>query len=1134
MVRSLADRSHPVKRGRAREATYRRGFAVSAAAAVMVAGMVSGTGEVDATPARHATLVPRAGSSTHVDTAASIPGVQSIANGVIIHPTAGGTERIQVCGDRILRVSDVAQGDLPAKQSLVVNAAWPTHPHFVVRPVGADSVVVATADVQAHVDLGSGLVAFTDAAGRPLTSERAKTFGPSPSQAPGAEQQVSTLFNSPVNEGLFGLGQHQDGVMDDKGHNVTLDQFNTGGVGGDVAVPVLISSRGYGLMWDTYSRADFSGGLDDDTAYGFSAESDNMVDYYFMYGPSIDQVVRDYRTATGPAPMFPLWAYGLFQSYDHYTSQQQILDVAQGYRSQQIPLDAIVQDWQYWSPAPWNDHVMDPTRYPDPADMLNQLHAENLHGMISVWPNFDPGSADYSQLADAGCFYQNVTDGGHQVYDPYSTSCRAIYSQQIQSQLVDSDGWDALWLDADEFETSPGARADVTTALGPGVDYYNAYPLEHTQAVFDGWKADPAVTGKRPFILSRSAYAGQQRNAAATWSGDTSASFGELANQMSGGLNYSISGLPYWTEDIGGYFANGDWSTPANNELFARWFEKGAFDPIFRIHGQGSRELYGSQWSATTKQALLETDQLRYRLMPYIYSVAAMVTQDGYTMMRPLVMDYRNDPAVYHISDEYMFGPSLLIAPVTAAGVQSRQVYLPHGLWYDFWTGRPVEGGQTITAPAPYDHIPVYVRAGSVLPLGSATAQYAAQAVSPTEIRVYPGANGQFTLYSDAGDGDGYTHGAFERIPLTYRASSGTLTIGHEQGRYPGMPATRRLRVVTVHPGEGDGVASSPDAPATTYRGHTTVVVARSTGESVGESISVPTQPQTAGSPLTVTTDTVNAGTTSVRDVSVQLDTPAGWSATPQTSATLRSLAAGHNARVTWTVTAAPPADPMSTADITGQASFIAPHGTRGTVAAVGTLTLTSPVQAPYQTTASTTAYFGQAGARFTIDADGADIFNNGAGALDDQYGAIYQPGGAGPSSTATVRVDAQADTDPWAKAGLVMRNDLTQPSQATGYVALVVTPGNGVSLQWDSDGDGVLDQYTQVGVGTLVAPIWLKLTRSGTTFTGYYSPDGTTWTSVGSTTVTSAAATQDVGMIATAHSAGVLGRDDFSDFVVQ
>jgi uncharacterized repeat protein (TIGR01451 family) len=347
------------------------------------------------------------------------------------------------------------------------------------------------------------------------------------------------------------------------------------------------------------------------------------------------------------------------------------------------------------------------------------------------------------------------------------------------------------------------------------------------------------------------------------------------------------------------------------------------------------------------------------------------------------------------------------------------------------------------------------------------------------------------------------------------------------------MPATRPLRVVSVRPGYGAGLDETPGAPAVDYHGTTTVVRSPRTGTAVGESISVPAQPVTAGSPLTVTTDVVNAGPRAARNVSLSLITPAGWTAHPGSATTLPTLAAGQSARVDWTVTPSPPADPMATAALTGQASYTEPDGTPGTATASGTVTVTSPVQAPYRTAASTTAYFGQAGGRFTIDAGGADIFYNGGTAYDDDYGAIYLPGGAGPDAAATVRVDAQQDTDPWAKAGLVMRNDLTQDHRSAGYVALVATPANGVSLQWDANGDGVLDSFVNAGAGTLHAPIWLRLTRSGATFTGYYSADGVTWTPVGSTTLTSAAAAQDVGMIATAHSAGALGRDDFSGFSV-
>lgn len=1086
---------------------------------------------VTACAAVSAFVIPAASAATETELPA---GVQLTPQGVLLSLGTGGTERIQVCGDRILRVSYVASGNLSDRQSLTVTARWPAHPDFTVQASGS-GVVVATREVQAHVDMGNGRVSYTDADGSALTSELAKTFGPSPSAAPGARQQVDTTFSSPPGEGLFGLGQHQDGVMDEKGHEVTLDQFNNGGVGGEVALPVVVSSRGYGLMWDTYSRAHFYGDADANSAFRFSAESDDMVDYYFMFGPGIDRVVSDYRTATGQAPLFPLWAYGLFQSKDHYASQAEVESVADAYRANHIPLDAVVQDWQYWVPSPWGSHVMDPARYPDPKAMLDHLHAENVHGMISVWGKFDPGSANYDQLNAAGCFYRDVRNGQTygNYYDAYSPGCRSIYWQQIQRELFDNYGWDAFWLDASEWECPPGCRAYVTTALGPGVDYYNAYPLEHTTGLYQGQRADPD-NSKRVFTLTRSGYAGQQRNAAATWSGDTSSSFSEFAHQITGGLNFSVSGIPYWTEDIGGYFPNGNWGTPANNELFTRRFEKGAFDPVFRIHGQGARELYGSQWSAQTKAALQETDELRYRLMPYIYSLAGRATRDGYTIMRPLVMDFQNDPNVYPITDEYMFGPSLLVAPVTTAGAATRQVYLPRGLWYDFWTGRPVQGGQMITAAAPYDHIPVYVRAGSVIPMGPKDAQYAAQAVNPAEIRVYPGADGRFTLYSDAGDGYGYEQGAFERIPLSYRATSSTLKIGLEQGSYPGMPATRPLRVVSVHPGHGAGLEETPGAPSVSYRGNAVAVRSPYAGAAVGESISVPAQPVTAGSPLTVTTDMVNAGPRAVRDISLGLAIPAGWTARANSPTTLPALGAGQSTRVSWTVTPSAPADPIGTAELTGQATYTAPDGTTGTASsAAGTVTTTSPVQPPYRAAASTTAYFGQAGNRFTIDADGADIFYNGGTAYDDDYGAIFLPGGAGQDSTATVRVDAQQDTDPWAKAGLVMRNDLTQSHRSAGYVALVATPGNGVSLQWDANGDGVLDSYVKTGAGTVRAPVWLKLTRAGMSFTGYYSTDGVTWTPAGSATMASAATAQDAGMIATAHNAGTLGRDDFSGFTV-
>ena len=1063
--------------------------------------------------------------------AVALPGnVQTTAQGIVIRLPGGGTEEIKVRADRIMQISYVAAGSLPVRQSLAVNAQWPARPAFTVTGT-RNSVVIRTARLVATVDAGTGLVGYAGADGTPLTAELSKTFGASPSGAPGARQQVDTRFSSPAGEGLFGLGQQQNALLNYKGRQVTLDQFNRGGVGGETAMPVMVSSRGYGLLWDTYSRAHFYGDSDGNTAYRFSAESDAVVDYYFLYGPDLDSVIGGYRTATGTAPLFPLWAYGLFQSKDHYGSQAELLSVADGYRANGIPVDAIVQDWQYWNPSPWGSHTMDPARFPDPKAMIDQLHAQNVHTMISVWPKFDPGSANYDELNAAGCFYRDARDGSTygNYYDAYSATCRSIFWSQIQRQLFGNHGWDAFWLDASEWEAPEGARAFVPTAAGPGVDFYNAYPLEHTRAVYEGQRAVAGNT-KRVFTLTRSAYAGQQRNAAASWSGDTSASFGVMARQVTAGLNFSLSGIPYWTEDIGGYLPpSGDWSTPANNELFTRWFQKGVFDPIFRIHGQGSRELYGSQWNAQTKAAVLTADRLRYRLMPYIYSLAGMVTRNNYTIMRPLVMDFQHDARVYDITDEYMFGPSILVAPVTAAGVTSRPVYLPAGLWYDFWTGRPVAGGQTITAAAPYDHIPLYVRAGSVIPMGPADAQYAAQAVNPTEIRVYPGADGQTSLYSDAGDSYAYTAGASQTIPFSYRDRSRALTIGAATGSFPGAPATRQLRVVFVGPQSGAGVAETPSAPITTYRGRTARVTSTATGSNVGQDISVPAEPVLAGRAATVVTTVTNAGPDRVRQVSTRLDLPAGWTAQADGPTSMAFLARGRTFRTTWTVTATADA-PITSGTLTAHSTYTTRTGATGTLDSPATLRVTSPVRSPLQTVASTTAYFGQLGDRIAIEAAGADIYQNGNQA-DDEYGAVYLPGRAGPDTTATVRVDAQQNTDPWAKAGLVMRNDLTGHHRSPGYVAVVVTPGNGVSFQWDADGNGILDN--QVAVGGPQAPVWLRLSRSGTTYTGSYSTDGTTWSTVGSATVGSAASTQDIGMIATAHSAGQLGMDSFSGFAI-
>ena len=329
--------------------------------------------------------------------------------------------------------------------------------------------------------------------------------------------------------------------------------------------------------------------------------------------------------------------------------------------------------------------------------------------------------------------------------------------------------------------------------------------LEHSRALYEGWRS-VGPSGKRVYVLTRSAFAGQQRYATTCWSGDIQSDFPTLQRQIPAGLNFAIAGMPYWTTDIGGYWGHTkNWKTDENNELFTRWFEYGAFCPIFRVHGGGTRELYSDSWSDTTKATLLKFDNLRYRLMPYIYSLGWKVTSEGYTMMRPLIFDYQNDPNVFSIKDQFLFGPALLINPVAAAGSTSRSVYFPAGTWFDFWTGATISGSKTATVDAPLNQIPIYVKAGSIVPMGPFI-QYASQSADPLEIRIYRGGNGTFTLYEDEGDLYDYEKGKYSEIPFRWNDTAQQLTIAARQGSFQGMLSHRTFHIVLVDASHGGGV----------------------------------------------------------------------------------------------------------------------------------------------------------------------------------------------------------------------------------------------------------------------------------------------------------------------------------------
>lgn len=716
-----------------------------------------------------------------------------------------GRMRVQVFSADIIRVQYTNASAIATKTSLSVSADFGPTPFCASEEAG--TVIITTTRLKAKVSIISGLVSYTDLNDNLVLSEDSKSVTAATVEGE-RTNRVQTVFNSPTSEALFGLGQHQGNVMNRKGTTQHILNTNT-----QINVPVLVSNRGYGIFWDNYSTSDFYGAESNNTKYRYVSEAGEGVDYYYFYGPSIDKVVSLYRSATGVAPLFPKWAYGLFQSKDKYNSQSELLAVKDGYRNNNIPVDCIVQDWDYWTPYTWGSHYMDESRYPDPTSMLSSFHTANVHGMISIWPEYEFTAApkkagdqdNYKALDALKALFPSA--GNHHFYDTFNAAARTLVYQQTFDRLIGKYGWDGIWADNTEPQPYPDNFniRTVDTALGKGALYVNAYPLQHSKALYEGWRKE-GPEKKRVYVLTRSAFAGQQRYATAIWSGDIDSNFAIFAKQIPAGLSVAAAGIPYWTTDIGGYWGhNVDWSTSANNELFTRWFQYGAFCPVFRIHGGGARELYGSQWSSATKATLLKFDNLRYRLMPFIYSLAWKVTNDGYTMMRPLIFDFPDDANVTNIKDQFLFGPSFLVNPVTVAGATSRSIYLPGGTWYDFWTGSTVSGGRTTTIDAKLDSMPLFVKAGAIVPMGPMI-QYATQSIDPLEVRIYKGQDASFTLYEDEGDTYNYETGKHSRIEFSWSETNGKLTIGERSGSYAGMPTSRTFNIVWVGPNHGGGV----------------------------------------------------------------------------------------------------------------------------------------------------------------------------------------------------------------------------------------------------------------------------------------------------------------------------------------
>jgi alpha-D-xyloside xylohydrolase len=529
----------------------------------------------------------------------------------------------------------------------------------------------------------------------------------------------------------------------------------------------------------------------------FRSPNAKMLDYVVFAG-SADEVIASYRNLSGNAPMFPRWAYGFWQCRERYTSGTHLVETVKEFRKRNLPLDVIVQDWQYWGSRGWGVPQFDEKNYPNPASFIKELHELNAHFNISIWSNPDKNSEIGKEYVAKNRF---ITDT--KWLDYFNPETRKEYWNTLKVNMFDN-GVDSWWMDAVEPEND--ALKGTKTHIGAGDFYRLTYPLMVSMAVYEGQRE--ASSDKRVCILTRSAFSGQQRYGVINWSGDIGGTWDVFRNQIVAGLNYTITGLPYWTTDIGGFFRPGhsQYTDEKFHELLTRWYQWGVFNPIFRMHGYQT-ETEPWKYGQAVEDNMRKMLNLRYRLLPYIYSEAWQVTKNGSTMMRPMIMDFNGDADAVKQPFEYMFGEAFLVAPITEAGTTQREVYLPKSTdWYDFWTGQRMKGGQTVNAEAPLDRIPLFIKAGSIVPMGPIVQYSGEKNTEPLEIRVFEGADGKFTLYDDEGDNYNYEKGKYATINFTWNDTKKTLTITDRNGSFPGMLVERKFNILLVSEKRGTGM----------------------------------------------------------------------------------------------------------------------------------------------------------------------------------------------------------------------------------------------------------------------------------------------------------------------------------------
>ena len=658
-----------------------------------------------------------------------------------------------------------------------------------------------------------------------------------------ADIAVDQGFNLDEDEPLYGLGILQDGKMTKSGTYKRMIQSNT-----DDYSNIIQSIKGYGLFWDNYSPTTF--GIEEGK-YFFTSENGGCIDYYFIWGGDADGVIAGIRQLTGSVPMVPLWSFGFMQSRERYKSSRELTEVLDRYRADGVPIDVMIQDWQYWgNNYLWNAMEFNSDDFRNPERWIKHIHDQNAKLMISIWSSFGPMTKQYRELQPKGLLLDFQTwpqsglgdwpprmdyPSGVRPYDPFSKEARDIYWNHLTRLYdLDIDGW---WMDSTEPDHHDFKESDLDlpTAMGTFRRVRNAFPLMAVGGVYDNQRAMPDGNDKRLVILTRSAFAGQQRYGSNTWSGDLQSNWNSLRNQIPAGLNFALTGNPNFNSDLGGFFANNynesymDETAPKNplyQELYVRWMQYGVFCPMMRSHGtEVPRELYYyGQAGEPVYDALLGAIKLRYSLLPYIYSLAHDVTANNGTYQRALIMDFKDDHNVWDMSNEFMFGRSLLAAPVLEAKytperamsksraridnvdfleTKTSKVYLPAGTrWYDFETLEMFDGGQEIERGVNIKSVPIYVKAGSIVPIGPDVQYSTEKPWDDLEIRVYAGADGKFCLYEDEFDNYNYENGAFSTIDFSYNNKSRQLTIGARKGTFPGMIQNRKFRIILIKDGK--------------------------------------------------------------------------------------------------------------------------------------------------------------------------------------------------------------------------------------------------------------------------------------------------------------------------------------------